>query len=158
MRDDYQPHVWRTADFGKTWTEIGQGLRRRRQPHDLREPPQRQSFRRECDGASYRDSRRWLRLGKGLPNVPVEQDRDVVCPTRSDRGDARTRVVGAPAGPLEELGDSTLGEAAHLFGVSPAYQYREADTYPKLRSRPFTAYQSAGRGITTHSRTCSPTA
>jgi len=77
MRDDYQPHVWRTADFGKTWTEIGQGL-----PPDAGSLTIYESVRNakvlfvgNVIGAyvTVDGGRRWLRLGKGLPNVPVEQ-------------------------------------------------------------------------------------
>ena len=143
MRDDYQPHVWRTADFGHSWTEIGQGL-----PADAGSLTMYESGRTakvlfvgNVIGAyvTMNGGGRWLRLGKGLPNVPVEQiamsyaQRDLVVATHG-RG-----LWILPAGPLEELSDSTLGEAAHLFGVSPAYQYREADTYPSFGSRPFTA-------------------
>ncbi len=143
MRDDYEPHVWRTADFGHSWTEIGQGL-----PADAGSLTIYESGRTakvlfvgNVIGAyvTVNGGGRWLRLGKGLPNVPVEQiamsyaQRDLVVATHG-RG-----LWILPAGPLEELSDSTLGEAAHLFGVSPAYQYREADTYPSFGSRPFTA-------------------
>jgi photosystem II stability/assembly factor-like uncharacterized protein len=143
MRDDYQPHVWRTADFGKTWNEIGQGLPANAGSLTIYESPRNPKvlWVGNVIGAyvTVDGGRRWLRLGKGLPNVPVEQiamsyaQRDLVLATHG-RG-----LWVLPAGPLEELSDSTLIEQAHLFSVAPAYQYREADTYPSFGSRPFTA-------------------
>jgi len=126
---DYQPHVWRTADFGKTWTEIGQGLRPSAgSPHALRESRQCQgAVRRHVIGSYVTVDAAAAGCGsaRACPMCRWSRSR---CRTRSatGRGDARRGLWCWPAGPLEELGDSTLGEAAHLFGVPPAYQYREA--------------------------------
>jgi len=40
---------------------------------------------------------------------------------------------------LEEMTDTLLAEAVHLFQVPAAYQYRPRDTYPDWGSRPFVA-------------------
>ena len=79
----------------------------------------------------------WRRFGKGLPPVPVEGmalafgARELVLATHG-RG-----IWVASVGPLEEMSDTLLTEAAHLFHVPTAYQYRRSDTYPSFGSRPF---------------------
>jgi len=40
---------------------------------------------------------------------------------------------------LEDMTDTLLAEAVHLFPVARAYQYRPRDTYPDWGSRPFVA-------------------
>src|SRR5260370_37394228 len=134
MRDASHAHGWRTADSGHAWAEIGQGL-----PADAGSLTIYESGRTakvlfvgNVIGAyvTVNGGGRWLRLGKGLPNVPGEQiamayaQRDLVVATH------RRGLWILPPGPLEELSDSTLGEAAHLFGGSPGYQGREADACP----------------------------
>src|SRR5438309_4949603 len=63
----------------------------------------------------------WRRLGKNLPNVPVESmalsfaQRDLVVSTHG-RGVWVTNV-----GPLEQMTDTLLAEPIHLFDVAPAY-------------------------------------
>ena len=79
----------------------------------------------------------WRRFGKNLPATPVEgmalsyAQRDLVVSTHG-RGIWITNVA-----PLEEVSDSLFTTAAHLFGVPPAYQYRQRDTHPDFGSRPF---------------------
>src|SRR5258708_22779135 len=125
MRDDYQPHVWRTADFGHSWTEIGQGL-----PADAGSLTIYESGRTakvlfvgNVIGAyvTVNGGGRWLRLGKGLPNVPVEQiamsyaQRDLVVAPHG-RG-----LWILPASPPHNLGHSTLGEPPPLFHAPPPF-------------------------------------
>jgi photosystem II stability/assembly factor-like uncharacterized protein len=143
VRDEYRPHVYRTDDFGRTWRDIGQGLPPDEGSLTIVEDPRNPALLWvgtaggvyvTVDGGA-----RWMRLGTGLPRVPVERmalafaDRDLVVATHG-RG---LWVTGI--GPLEELADSTLREAVHLFAISPAYQFRSRDTYPAWGDQPFVA-------------------
>ena len=142
-RDDYQPHVYRTADFGATWHDVGRGL----PPHDgsltLLEDPinPRLVWAGTATGvfATLDGGASWRRCGGNLPPVPVEAlalsfaQRDLVVATHG-RG-----LWIANVAPLEEMTDTLLGEAVHLFAIPPAYQYRPHDTHPAWGSRPYAA-------------------
>ncbi|MGI8496516.1 MAG: WD40/YVTN/BNR-like repeat-containing protein [Gemmatimonadaceae bacterium] len=148
-RDEVRPHVWRTTDFGVTWTEIGAGL----PPdggsltifEDVRNP--RLLFVGTEFGAfaTVDGGKRWRRFPKGLPPVRVQmfsasyEARDLVISTHG-RG-----IWTVNIGALEEHSDSLLERKAHLFSVPPALQYRYSDSYPNFGARPFIA-QNPGRG------------
>jgi photosystem II stability/assembly factor-like uncharacterized protein len=142
-RDDYAPHVYRTEDLGKTWVEIGQGLPRDHGSLTVFEDPvnQRVLWVGTASGVyvTLDGGKGWRRFGKNLPNVPVEclamsfAQRDLVVATHG-RGLWITNVAA-----LEDMTDTLLAEAVHLFSVAPAYQYRPRDTYPDWGSRPFVA-------------------
>jgi len=142
-RDDYAPHVYRTEDFGKTWAEIGQPLPADQGSLTLFEDPvnQRLLWVGTATGAyvTLDGGKSWRRFGKNLPPVPVESmamsfaQRDLVVSTHG-RGLWITNIAA-----LEEMTDTLLAEAVHLFQVPAAYQYRPRDTYPDWGSRPFVA-------------------
>jgi hypothetical protein len=142
-RDDYRPHVYRTADFGRTWTPIVAGL-----PDDggsvavFEDPvhPRLVYLGTETGiHASFDRGGRWRRLGRALPPTGVRAiamsyaRRELVVGTHG-RG-----AWVLPVGPLQEMSDSLLDARAHLFEVVPAYQYRYSDTYPSFGSRPWFA-------------------
>src|SRR2546423_1118618 len=142
-RDDYGPHVYRTEDLGKTWVEIGQGLPRDHGSITIFEDPvdQRLLWVGTASGVyvTLDGGKSWRRFGKNLPNVPVEclamsfAQRDLVVSTHG-RGLWIANVAA-----LEDMTDTLLAEAVHLFPVARAYQYRPRDTYPDWGSRPFVA-------------------
>ena len=142
-RDDYGPHVYRTEDLGKTWVEIGQGLPRDHGSLTIFEDPvdQRLLWVGTASGVyvTLDGGKSWRRFGKNLPNVPVEclamsfAQRDLVVSTHG-RGLWIANVAA-----LEDMTDTLLAEAVHLFPVARAYQYRPRDTYPDWGSRPYVA-------------------
>ena len=142
-RDDYRPHVYRTADYGRTWTALVKGL-----------PADGGSLTVYADAFNPRlawvgtsigayvsvdGGKQWHRMGRNLPTVPVEKfalstkQRELVAGTHG-RG-AWIANVSA----LEEMTDTLLNEGAHLFAIGPALQYRYSDTYPAFGSRPWMA-------------------
>ena len=143
FRDDYQPHVYRTDDFGKTWTEIGRGLPRDQGSLTLLEDTRnaRLLWVGTATGVSVTTDggKVWRRFGKNLPTTAVEAmalsfaQRDLVVSTHG-RGIWITNVA-----PLEEVSDSLFAGAGYLFDVPPAFQYRLRDTHPDFGSRPFVA-------------------
>jgi photosystem II stability/assembly factor-like uncharacterized protein len=142
-RGDYAPHLYRTADFGQTWTAIGRGLPAEGGSltvlEDSRNP--RLVFAGTAVGAfvSTDGGDTFRRFGKNLPPVPVtmfamsERQRDLVVATHG------CGVWTANVTSLEELTDAALAEPAHLFSVPPVTTYRYVDTYPSFGSHPFVA-------------------
>jgi photosystem II stability/assembly factor-like uncharacterized protein len=143
FRDDYRPHVWRTTDYGRTWTELVTGLPADRGSVTVFESPRnpRVLWVGTSDGVyvTVDGGQRWRRFGKSFPHVMVERmamsfrQRELVVSTHG-RG---LYVVGV--GPVEEFSDSVLTDSIHLFEVAPAYQYRERRTHPSFGSYPFVA-------------------
>lgn len=150
-RDDYRPHVYKTTDFGRSWTAIATGLPADGGSLTVFEDPYnpRLLWVGTATGAyvSVNGGASWRRFGRNLPPVSVEKFalsyryRELVVGTHG-RG-----VWVVNVGPLEEMTDSLLTERTHLFHVSPALQYRYSHTYPAFGSRPFTASNPA-RGAT----------
>ena len=143
FRDDYRPHVWRTTDFGRTWTELVTGLPADRGSVTVFESPRnpRVLWVGTSDGVyvTVDGGQRWRRFGGSFPHVMVERmamsyrQRDLVVSTHG-RG-----LYVVPVGPVEEFSDSALSDTIHLFDVAPAYQYRERDTHPGFGSFGFVA-------------------
>jgi len=154
-RDDYRPHVWRTTDFGRTWTELVNGLPADRGSVTVFESPRnpRVLWVGTSDGvyATVDGGQRWRRFGGGFPHVMVERmamsyrQRELVVSTHG-RG---LYVVGV--GPVEEFSDSVLSDTIHLFEVAPAYQYRERQTHPGFGSFGFVASNPPRGAVITYS-------
>jgi hypothetical protein len=73
--DDIEPHAWRTADAGKTWTSIVTGLPSGAVVHAVREDPVRRGLlyagTEKGVFVSFDDGAAWQPLQLDLPAVPV---------------------------------------------------------------------------------------
>ena len=120
--DDFRPYLFKTTDFGATWTSLSAGL-----PagpvNVIREDPKNPKllFAGTDLGlyVSFDGGQSWLRFDGGMPTQPVHdlkvqpRESDLIVATHG-RG---AFVVGIKA--LEELTPAVLSEEAHLFGVVP---------------------------------------
>ena len=72
---DFQPYIFRTHDFGRTWTKIVNGIRADDYVHAVREDPTRKGllYAATQHGVyiSYDDGNQWQSLSLNLPDVPV---------------------------------------------------------------------------------------
>ena len=72
---DFAPYVFRTKDFGRTWTKITTGLRPDAYVHAVREDPTRPGLlyaaTQQGVDVSYDDGATWQSLNLNLPSVPV---------------------------------------------------------------------------------------
>ena len=135
---DYTPYLYRTRDFGKSWTRITNGLAEH-QPSGsfarfVRADPQRRGllFAGTESGVyvSFDDGDHWQSLQQNLPNTSVRdaviKDNDLVVTTYG-----RGFWVIDDISPLRQLAASVAGEPAHLFKSGDAYRIRRnvgADT------------------------------
>jgi photosystem II stability/assembly factor-like uncharacterized protein len=142
-RDDYRPYLYRTTDYGASWTPIMSNLPADGGSHTVAEHPAnpRVLFAGTGRGAwaTIDGGARWYRFPRTLPPVPVERfamhggTRDLVIGTHG-RG---LWVVNVAA--LDDAADTTLARRAHLFPVPPAYQFRWLDTHASFGSKPWVA-------------------
>jgi photosystem II stability/assembly factor-like uncharacterized protein len=75
LLDDFAPYIWKTRDYGQSWTRIVNGIRGDAYVHAVREDPTREGllYAATQHGVylSYDDGANWQELNPGLPDLPV---------------------------------------------------------------------------------------
>jgi hypothetical protein len=75
LLNDFVPHIFRTKDFGATWTKIVDGIPAGAYTHAVREDPTRRGLLYAGTNhgvfVSYDDGAHWQSLNPGLPNLPI---------------------------------------------------------------------------------------
>ena len=125
QRDDFAPYLYRTTDWGRTWTRIDAGIARDQFTRVLREDP-------VTPGLLYAGTERgvwvsfdagahWQSLSLDLPPVPVHdlvvKEGDLVAATHG-----RSFWILDDVSPLRQLSRDVVAKPAHLFAPEPAYR------------------------------------
>ena len=121
--DDFAPYVFKTTDFGKTWTKLVAGLPANDYVHAVRVDPRRPGllFAGTEQGVyfSFDDGAHWQSLQLDLPTAPVNdlviKNTDLVVATHG-----RSFWVLDDITPLEQYEDSIPQQEAHLFTPASA--------------------------------------
>ncbi|MGI8656313.1 MAG: hypothetical protein ACR2LC_13990 [Pyrinomonadaceae bacterium] len=121
--DNDKPYVFKTHDFGKTWTPITQNLPNDQPAKVIRENPNRRGFLvvGTETGLFYSndDGARWTPLKSNFPTVPtydikfVKKSRDLVVATHG-----RGLFVLDNITPLEEMNTQAANSGFQLFSTS----------------------------------------
>jgi photosystem II stability/assembly factor-like uncharacterized protein len=127
---DFQPYIYKTEDYGKTWTRLTDG--RNGIPADaptrvVREDPDRPGLLYAGTEfgmyVSFDDGAHWRSLQLNLPITPVTDIRvhrqDVVLATQG-----RAFWILDDLTPLHQLSDAVAAERAHLFAPREGIRYR----------------------------------
>jgi len=128
---DFAPYVFRTHDFGKTWTKITTGIAANDYVHSVREDPTRRGLL--YAGAqhgfyiSYDDGDHWQSLSLNLPDVQVS-DIWVEANSIAIATHGRSFYILDDVQPLRQQGSETAG--ADFFLYKPAPAVRGAGTAP----------------------------
>ncbi len=129
---DFDPYVYKTGDYGKTWKHISKAVPRSVHSfaHVVKEDPKRQGMLYlGVDNGLYvstNDGETWMRLRNNLPPAPVYwlevQDRfdDLVVGTYG-----RGYYILDDISPLREFDVDAAGREAHLFSLRPAWRFQE---------------------------------
>ncbi|HET7369424.1 MAG TPA: glycosyl hydrolase, partial [Gammaproteobacteria bacterium] len=125
--NNYHPYIFRTRDFGRTWTKITNGIGAPAYVHVVREDPNRKGllFAGTEPGVyvSFDDGDRWQPLQLNLPSAPVHDlivhAGDLVVATHG-----RGFWVLDDISPLEQVASADLAAPAYLFTPAPAYRVR----------------------------------
>ncbi len=148
---DFDPYVYKTADYGRTWKLISSTVPKSVHSfaHVIKEDPKRQGMLYlGVDNGVYistNDGASWMRLRLNLPPAPVywlevqERFDDLVVGTYG-----RGYYILDHIAPLREF-DMDVGESdAHLFSLRPAYRFLEQEAIktdgPSLNSGRNPAY------------------
>ena len=116
--DDLRPYVYKTTDFGQTWTKIVTGIKDTHFARQLREDPKRKGllYLGTENGiyVSFNDGANWQSLQLNLPDTSVQgiqvADRDLVIATHG-RGFWILDNIGV----LRQATPQLTTEALHLF-------------------------------------------
>ena len=125
--DDYHPYIFKTADYGRTWTKLTTGLPDNSYVHAVKEDPKRKGllFAGTETGiyVSFDDGAHWQSLKLNLPQTPIHdltvKDDDLVVATHG-----RSFWVLDDITPIRQFTATTANEDAHLFQPAPAVRFR----------------------------------
>lgn len=129
---DFDPHIYKTTEYGQTWTKISEGIEKSESSfvHVTREDPKQKGLLYTgTDKGLYisrNDGKDWFRLRNNLPPVPIywltiqEEFDDMVIGTYG-----RGFYILDNIAPLRELGPSELDQSVHLISQRPAYRFHE---------------------------------
>lgn len=123
--DDSRPYVYKTTDYGRTWTDIARGLPDDAVAHVVRENPNLRGFLVLGTDTGLWYSRdggaTWRPLKAGFPTAPVfdvkfiKRTHDLVVATHG-----RGLFVLDDIAPLEELTPDVASQDFHIFSTLPA--------------------------------------
>jgi photosystem II stability/assembly factor-like uncharacterized protein len=123
--DDHHPYMYKTHDYGKTWTKIVEGLPDGSYLHAVREDPVRKGLlyagTESGVDVSFDDGEHWQSLQLDMPASPVHdlivKNDDLVIATHG-----RAFWILDDLTPLRELTPEVAGDAVHLFTPRPAFR------------------------------------
>ena len=128
LLNDRSPYIWKTDDYGATWTKIVDGIRDVAYVHAVREDPNREGLlyagTQHGMYVSYDDGANWQELNPGFPDLPVS---DVIVEHNelAIASHGRGFWVLDNLAPLRQARPGLTEEAVALF--DPATAYRSAN-------------------------------
>ena len=125
--DDLRPHIYRTRDSGKTWTEIANGIPDNENVNSVREDPKRKGLlfagTERAVYVSFDDGDHWQSLRLNMPATSVRdltiKDNDLAVGTHG-----RGFWILDDITPLRQLDDKVVASNAFLFAPELAYRVR----------------------------------
>ena len=125
FNDDFRPMIFKTADFGKTWAELTNGIPAGEYVHSVHADPVRAGMlyagTERGVYVSYDDGAHWQSLQLNLPSVPIYDTtvhaNDLIVATHG-----RAFWVLDDITPLRQAEGGTFKEAVHLFQPQVAYR------------------------------------
>ncbi|MEP6836346.1 MAG: glycosyl hydrolase, partial [Gemmatimonas sp.] len=120
---DRSPYIFKTNDFGRTWTKIVNGIRSDAYVHAVREDPYRKGLLYAATQSgvymSYDDGATWENLRLNMPDVPVSDlivtDNELAISTHG-----RGFWILDNITPLRQATPAILAADAHLYAPPPA--------------------------------------
>jgi photosystem II stability/assembly factor-like uncharacterized protein len=123
--DDLRAYIYKTSDYGKTWTKLTNGIPEGSFVRAVREDPKKRGllYAATENGVyvSFNDGANWRSLKLNLPPTPVHdlvvKDNDLILATHG-----RSFWILDDLGPLRQFTDDIEKKAAHLYTPDPAYR------------------------------------
>ena len=132
--DDYHPYVYKTGDYGKTWTKITKGIADDTFVRAVREDPKRRGLlyagTEKGVYVSFNDGADWRSLQLNLPTTPVHdlvvKNDDLVLATHG-----RSFWILDDVSPLRQFKDEMSQQDVHLYAPATAMRLHYPDDVPK---------------------------
>ena len=123
--DDLRPYIYKTSDYGKTWTKLGQGIPDTAFVRVVREDPKRRGllYAGTETGVyvSFNDGANWRPLQLNLPTTPVHdlviKNDDLVLATHG-----RAFWILDDVSPLRQYSDDVAQKDVLLYAPATAYR------------------------------------
>jgi len=139
LLNDLAPYIFRTHDFGKTWTKIVNGLGATDYVHVVREDRKRKGLlyagTQHGFRVSFDDGDSWRSLSLNLPDVPVSdawlEDESIAISTHG-----RSFYVLDNLGLLRQAAEADASATAHLFAPADAIRGAGGATFTYLLKQP----------------------
>ena len=131
LLDDQAPYIWKTSDYGRSWTKIVNGIRSNAYVHAVREDPTRAGLLYAATQhgvyVSYDDGAEWIELNPGLPDLPivdlVVEENELVITAHG-----RSFWILDDIAPLRQLQPGLADRAQALFDPAPGYRSSDGAT------------------------------
>jgi photosystem II stability/assembly factor-like uncharacterized protein len=138
--DDFRPYVYRTDDYGASWTRLTDGTNGIPEDHFVRvvrEDPDRKGLLYAGTEfgmyVSFDDGERWQRFQLKLPVTPITdlavRHQDLIVATQG-----RAFWILDDLTPLHRLDESVAGAKAHLFPPRSAVRFGGGGGFPRFES------------------------
>ncbi|MGC2172321.1 MAG: hypothetical protein WA623_13125 [Candidatus Sulfotelmatobacter sp.] len=140
QNDDLRPYIYKTSDYGQTWTKLTNGIPDGSFVRAVREDPKRRGllYAATENGiyVSFNDGADWRSLQLNLPPVPVHdlviKDNDLVVATHG-----RAFWILDDVSPLRQFTDDMAKKDVHLYTPGPAYRIQagaSGERHPSKRT------------------------
>ena len=122
--DDMNPHLWRTHDGGKTWTEINNGIAPGAVTNSIREDPRKRGLLYASTDTqvwvSFDDGDHWNSLRLNMPaisvrDIEVKDDATCLCSDLVAGTHGRGFWILDDVTPLRQAADAQAAKGAYLF-------------------------------------------
>src|SRR5579872_3317454 len=138
--DEMRPYIYKTTDYGKTWSKLGTGIPDRTFVRVVREDPKKRGLlyagTEEGVYVSVNYGASWRPLKLNLPTVPVHdlviKDNDLVVATHG-----RAFWILDDVTPLRQYSDDIAQKDLHLYTPATAYRIQAGaagDRHPSKRT------------------------
>jgi len=125
QNDDLLPYIYKTSDYGQTWTKLTRGIPEGSFVRAVREDPKKRGllYAATENGVyiSFNDGVDWRPLKLNLPTTPVHdlivKDNDLVVATHG-----RAFWILDDLSPLRQFSDDVSKQELHLYTPAPAYR------------------------------------
>jgi len=131
--DDMRPYIYKTSDYGKTWTQGAKGIPDTTFVRAVREDPKKRGllYAGTESGVyvSFNDGGNWRALQLNLPRVPIHdlivKNDDLVLATHG-----RSFWVLDDVSPLRQYSDEIAKQVLHLYTPATAYRIHNPERAP----------------------------
>src|SRR6201997_4307192 len=132
--DDLKPYIYKTSDYGKTWSKLGNGIPETTFVRVVREDPKKKGLLYAGTETgifvSFNDGANWRAMKLNLPTTPIHdlvvKNDDLVLATHG-----RSFWILDDLSPLRQFTDDIQKQDVHLYTSATAFRMHNVEDAPK---------------------------